>query len=173
MAKRANNARRAVYAGSFDPLTNGHMYMIREGAKLFDELVVAIGINPAKKATFTLEERLAHLRRCTAGLKNVKYGHFENRFLVDYARSIRAAYILRGVRNAQDFEYERTMRQVNGDLEPGITTVILMPPRDLAELSSSFVKGLVGPRGWEKVIKRFLPEPVHADFLRGFRAPRA
>lgn len=169
MARRSGKNRRAVYGGSFDPLTMGHMYMIREGAALFDDLYVAIGVNPVKKCTFTLEERLEHLRRCTGAIRNVKIGHFENRFLVEYARSIGARYIVRGVRNAHDYEYERTMRQVNGDIDPSITTVLLMPPRELAELSSSFVKGLVGPRGWERIVKPYLPAPVYRDFLRRFR----
>ncbi|MCW8133806.1 MAG: pantetheine-phosphate adenylyltransferase [Planctomycetota bacterium] len=172
MAKAKRALRRAVYGGSFDPLTMGHMYMIREGARLFDELIVAIGINPAKKYTFPLEERLEHLRECTRGIGQVTVGRFENRFLVDYARETGAQYILRGVRNAGDYEYERTMRQVNGDIDESITTVLLMPPRELAELSSSFVKGLAGPAGWQRVVRKYLPPPVYASFLRVYgRAP--
>src|SRR5687768_3215313 len=96
--KRKLTGHRAVYAGSFDPITNGHMYMIGEGAKLFDELVVAIGINPDKRYTFTLEERLDFLRKCTGRIKNVRLDNFTNMFLVDYARKIGASYILRGIR---------------------------------------------------------------------------
>ncbi|MBI3829684.1 MAG: pantetheine-phosphate adenylyltransferase [Planctomycetes bacterium] len=169
MAKRPGKNRRAVYGGSFDPLTMGHLYMIREAAELFDDLYVAIGVNPVKQCTFSLAERLKHIEQCTAGIRNVTLGHFENRFLVEYARSIGARYIVRGVRNAHDYEYERTMRQVNGDIDPTIKTVLLMPPRELAELSSSFVKGLVGPRGWERVVKPYLPAPVYRDFLRRFQ----
>ena len=165
--------RRAVYAGSFDPLTTGHLYMIQEGARLFDELVVAIGTHPEKRYTFNLHERLDALARCVARIPNVRIGHFENKFLVDYAQSAGARYILRGIRNAQDFEYERTMRQVNGDLKSSITTVFLMPPRELAELSSSFVKSLVGPRGWEQVVKAYLPAPVYRDFLRRHKSLNA
>ncbi|MCZ7647954.1 MAG: pantetheine-phosphate adenylyltransferase [Planctomycetota bacterium] len=169
---RDSTRRRAVYAGSFDPVTEGHMFMIREGARLFDRLVVAIGTNPGKQYTFTLDERLDALRRCTARIRNVSIDRFESRFLVDYARSIGASYILRGVRTAHDFEYEKTMRHINGDMAPGLSTVFLIPPRELAELSSSFVKGLVGPKGWPKVVKQYVPAPVYRQFLKRFGPKR-
>lgn len=157
--------RRAVYAGSFDPPTNGHMFMIREGARLFDELVVAIGVNPDKRSTFTVEKRVELLRAVTRDLSNVKVETFEHQFLVKYAAARGAEYILRGIRNAGDFEYERTMRHVNQDMVPGVTTVFLIPPRQLAETSSSFVKGLVGPRGWREVVRDFVPPPVFEAIL--------
>ena len=160
--------RTAVYAGSFDPPTNGHMFMIREGARLFDELVVAVGVNPDKKTTFSLETRLSLLREVTAGLENVRVDSFENKFLIRYAASVGAGYILRGVRNSTDFGYEQTMRHVNGDLEPGVTSVFLIPPRELAETSSSFVKGLVGPEGWREVVRTFVPAPVFGKILDQF-----
>ena len=95
--------RKAVYAGSFDPPTNGHMYMIREGARLFDELVVAVGHNPDKKTTFSLEQRLRLLREVTSGLENVRIDEFESQYLVRYAARIGAGYMLRGLRNSDDF----------------------------------------------------------------------
>jgi len=161
--------RRAVYAGSFDPVTNGHMHMIREGARLFDELVVAIGSNPDKRYTFTLDERLEFLRQSVAGIPNVKLDHFENMFLVDYANTIEAEYILRGIRNPNDYEYERGMRHINEDMNPRVVTVFLIPPRQISEVSSSFVKGLVGPRGWERVVKDYLPPPIYEHFLAHFQ----
>jgi pantetheine-phosphate adenylyltransferase len=157
--------KRAVYAGSFDPPTNGHMFMIREGARPFDELAVAIGINPDKRSTFTLEQRLELLRAVTCHLANVRVDAFENQFLVRYASSIGAEYILRGIRNAADFEYERTMRHVNQDMVPGVTSVFLIPPRELAETSSSFVKGLVCPQGWREVVQGMVPGPVFEAIL--------
>ena len=159
---------KAVYAGSFDPPTNGHMHMIREGARLFDDLVVSVGVNPDKKTTFDLETRLSLLRETTADLANVSVDSFENQFLIRYAASLGAQYILRGIRNGQDFSYERTMRHVNGDLEPGISTVFLIPPRHLVETSSSFVKGLVGPDGWRDVVKDFVPAQVYAAILASY-----
>ncbi|MEI6232822.1 MAG: pantetheine-phosphate adenylyltransferase [Planctomycetota bacterium] len=161
--------RRAVYAGSFDPVTNGHMHMIREGAKLFDELVVAIGINPDKKYTFSIDQRLDFLRQSVAGIENVKLDFFENMFLVDYANSVEAEYVLRGIRNPNDYEYERGMRHINEDMNPGVVTVFLIPPREISEVSSSFVKGLVGPRGWERVVKDYLPPAIYDHFLTHFQ----
>ena len=137
--------RKAVYAGSFDPITNGHLWMIKEGSKLFDDLVVAIGVNPDKKYAFSLEDRVDMLRRSTRQFPNVKIDSFENEFLVNYANSIDAQYMLRGIRTEGDYEYERGMRYINSDLNPQIVTTFLMPPRELVEISSSFVKGLVGP----------------------------
>ena len=165
---RTSTLRRAVYAGSFDPVTNGHMYMIREGARLFDELIVAIGINPDKRYTFGLDERLDFLTKCTKGIANVRLDSFTNMFLVDYARKAEVGYILRGIRNPNDYEYERGMRYVNSDLNPNIVTAFLIPPREISEVSSSFVKGLVGPKGWEKVVKEYMPAPVYRHFLNHF-----
>ncbi len=161
---------RGVYAGSFDPLTYGHLYMIEEGSKLFDELIVAIGINAVKNYTFTLEERVNLLKESVKDLKNVRIDTFENRFLIKYAEEMNCKYIIRGIRNESDYEFERTMRNVNGDLNSKISTVFLMPPRQIAEVSSSFVKGLVGPQGWETVIKSFVPNPVYRELLSKFKS---
>lgn len=160
----------AIYAGSFDPVTIGHMWMIEQGAAIFDELIVALGVNPEKRSTFTVEERLQMLRECTAGLRNVRIESFTNQFLINYARSERAAFILRGIRSETDYEYERVMRNINGDLSPGVTTVFLMPPRDIAEVSSSMVRGLIGPRGWQKLIQPYVPVPVCRRLLKKFHA---
>lgn len=165
--------RRAVYAGSFDPITNGHLWMIEQGCHLFDELIVAIGVNPEKQYAFTLEERLAVVSDVTAGFANVRVTSFENMFLAHYARQIGADFILRGVRNEQDYQYERGMRYVNAELNRHAQTVFLIPPRELVEVSSSFVKGLVGPEGWEEIVKRYVPEAVHRQLLaRGKGAGR-
>lgn len=156
----------AVYAGSFDPPTNGHVWMIRRGAAMFDELIVAIGENPEKHATFSLDDRLAWLGKITADLDNVRIEHFGPLYLANFARDAGAAFILRGIRNESDYAYEHTMRNVNEDLNPGITSVFLMPPRDLVEISSSFVKGMVGPAGWEGIVSTYVPECVFHGLVR-------
>ncbi|MCF7521995.1 pantetheine-phosphate adenylyltransferase [Neisseria sp. ZJ106] len=161
--------RRAVYAGSFDPPTLGHLWMIKEAQALFDELIVAIGINPEKQNTYTVAERQAMLEAVTGCFPNVKIAVFENRFLVHYARSVHARFIVRGIRTAGDYEYERSMRYINSDLAPEISTVFLMPPREIAEVSSTMVKGLVGPEGWREMIKRYLPEAVYHKILHDHR----
>src|SRR3989344_5618372 len=161
--------KRAVYAGSFDPLTNGHFWMVERGARLFDELVVVVGINPDKKYAFSLEDKIDMLRRSTRSFPNVRVDSFENEFLVNYTNSVNAQYILRGIRTEGDYEYERGMRYINSDLNPQIVTLFLMPPRGLAEISSSFVKGLVGPNGWEEVIESYVPRTVYDKFLVTFK----
>jgi len=152
--------RRAVYPGSFDPPTNGHLYVIREGARLFDELVVAVGTNPDKRYSFSIDKRAETLREAVCHLPNVTVAEMGNVFLVDFARSVRASHILKGLRDESDFRLERTMRNVNADMAADVTTVFVMPPREMADVSSSFVKGLVGPEGWEKVVARYVPPSV-------------
>ena len=161
-----------VYAGSFDPLTVGHAWMIAEGAKLFPTFVVAIGQNPEKRYTFSDGERLAMLREAAKAYRNVRVDSFENAYLIDYAQSVGATHILRGIRSSADFEYERFMRNINGDLGPGLTTVFLLPPREIAEVSSSMVKGLIGPRGWEKIVRPYVPPTVYRKLLDHFREHR-
>src|SRR5678815_606817 len=102
--RKARLKRIGVYAGSFDPITNGHLWMVEQGAGLFDELIVAIGANPEKTSTFSLEERLQMVMEVTRQLPQVHVRSFENQFLVHYAHSIGAQYILRGIRNEGDYE---------------------------------------------------------------------
>ena len=157
--------RRAVYAGSFDPPTTGHLWMIAEAAQLFDELIVAIGVNPDKKASYQVEERQAMLQAIVAPFANVRVDSFTNQFLVNYAHSVNAEFIIRGIRTATDYEYERAIRHINADLQPDIRTVFLMPPREIAEISSTFVKGLVGPDGWQHVLPRYVPPAVYDKII--------
>jgi pantetheine-phosphate adenylyltransferase len=152
--------RLAVYAGTFDPLTIGHLWMIEQGAALFDRLVVAIGINPEKRCMFSADDRLGMLRQSVGQFSNVEVSLFSNQFLIAYAQSVNARFVLRGIRTESDYEYERVMRNINGDLDSEVTTVFLMPPRGIAEVSSSMVKGLMGPQGWETIVRGYLPEPV-------------
>jgi pantetheine-phosphate adenylyltransferase len=150
----------AVYAGSFDPPTNGHLWMISQGLALFDRLVIAIGQNPSKNYVFSTEERINLLRSSIPSCERLTITHFDNRYLVDYAEEVGAGFILRGIRSPGDYEYERVMRHINSDMAPDINTVFLMPPREMAELSSSMVMGMVGPEGWGKTVRRYLPSPV-------------
>jgi pantetheine-phosphate adenylyltransferase len=163
---KKSKARVGIYAGSFDPPTTGHMWMIEEAATLFDELIVALGVNPEKRSAFTVEERLEMLRSCTASFKNVRVETFTNQYLINYARKQRASFIVRGIRSETDYEYERVMRNINGDLDATVTTIFLMPPRDIAEVSSSMVKGLVGPEGWQKMVQPYLPPAVCRQLLK-------
>ena len=167
MAVKPTKQRRrlGVYAGSFDPLTIGHLWMIEQGVQLFDHLIVAVGVNPDKRSSFSVEDRLAMLRESIAKLPNHSVASFSNLYLIDFAQSVGATHILRGIRSAGDFEYERPMRNINGDLNPDICTVFLMPPRDIAEVSSSMVKGLIGPAGWRKIVRKYVADPVYRRLL--------
>lgn len=158
--------RLGVYAGSFDPLTIGHLWMIEQGAQLFDKLIVAVGVNPDKRYTFPLEDRLKMLRESTAKLPNHSVASFSNLYLIDYAQSVGATHILRGIRSAGDYEFERNMRNINGDWDDGICSVFLMPPRNIAEVSSSMVKGLIGPKGWRKIVRQYVPAPVYRRLIQ-------
>jgi len=161
----------AVYAGSFDPLTIGHLWMIEQGAALFPQLIVAIGINPEKSYAFTVNERIDMLRQSTRRFRNLKVSSFTDQFLISYAQSIGATHILRGIRSESDYEFERAMRNINGDLSPRVTTVFLMPPRAIAEVSSSMVKGLIGPAGWKRIVREYVPRPVYEKLLKKFHGP--
>ncbi|MFT4177069.1 MAG: pantetheine-phosphate adenylyltransferase [Luteolibacter sp.] len=152
--------RTAVYAGSFDPPTNGHLWMIARGLEMFDRLIVAIGTNPSKHYSFSVEERLELLHASTGQNERLSIVHFDNKYLVHYARKVGADFILRGIRSPDDYEYERVMRHINADMAPEITTVFLMPPRDIAEVSSNMIKGLTGPEGWQETVRRYVPDAV-------------
>lgn len=134
--------------------------MIEQGLEMFDRLIVAIGSNPSKSYSFSVDERLELLEASTPSCERLVISHFDNRYLVDYAKKMDAKYILRGIRSPNDYEYERVMRHINSDMAPEITTVFLMPPRDIAELSSSMIKSLTGPTGWEETVRRYVPASV-------------
>jgi len=154
-----------VYAGSFDPPTRGHEWMIYQAARMCDRLIVAIGVNPAKRCMFSVDERLAMLRELTVDLVNVTVTSFGNQFLMDFAAEAEANFIVRGLRNELDFRYELGMCNVNADAFPNtnIGTVFLVTPRQYAEISSSTVKALIGPEGWQGHLRRcgYVPEPVY------------
>ena len=153
----------AVYAGSFDPPTNGHVWMIEQGARLFDRLVVAAAENPEKRYSFPLKQRLGWLEEICAGFENVEVASIENEFLAHYSRERGAKFIVRGIRDEADYQYERGMRYINSDLSPELTTVFLMPPRELCQISSSTVKGMIGPKGWQEVVRGLVPGCVFDD----------
>jgi pantetheine-phosphate adenylyltransferase len=159
---------RGIYAGSYDPPTNGHLWMIEQGSKLFAKFYIAVGENSQKEYTFSPEERVAMLREICAQFSNVEVVQFENKFLVKYAESIGVDYILRGIRNEKDYTYERGMRYVNSNMNETIQTLFMMSPRHLVEVSSSLVKGLVGSDGWEQVIREYVPESVYRRMLNKF-----
>ena len=150
-----------IYAGSFDPPTLGHLWMIQQGSQLFDELVVVLGVNPDKKGFLSEAQRMDALRGMLAGgPANVRVEKMSGGFLVDYARRLGATHLLRGIRNTVDFEYEKSMDRMNARMEPGLRTVYLMPPPELEEISSSMVRGFVGVQGWQRWVQECVPANV-------------
>ena len=135
--------RRAIYPGSFDPVTNGHLDIIQRGCKLFDEIIVAVLVNPEKKAFFTIEERSEIL---SAVLRDIDHGDcvvsvesFEG-LMVQYAVERKANAIVRGIRAISDYEYELQMALMNRRLQPGLETVFMMPAEEYSYVSSRLVK---------------------------------
>ena len=131
--------RRAIYPGSFDPITNGHLDVIERAARLFDEVIVAVAYNDQKKSLFTAEERMTLIHGVLDGTPNVRVSRFDG-LLVEFARAQGAAAVLRGLRAVSDFEFEFQMALMNRKLEPGIETIFLMPAENYTYLSSRIVK---------------------------------
>jgi pantetheine-phosphate adenylyltransferase len=131
----------AIYPGSFDPVTNGHLDLIQRGSRLFDELHVAILDNPDKDPLFSVEERRQMLEAMTAKWENVKVGTFVG-LLVDCARKVNAKVVLRGIRAVSDYEYELQMALTNRKLEPELDTVFMPSAEEYSYISSRLVKGI-------------------------------
>jgi len=157
----------AIYPGSFDPLTHGHLDLIERGSQIFDQLVVAVLTNLEKAALFSIEERVDMLREVTAGIPNVSVDTFRG-LLVDYALSKKARVILRGIRAFTDYEYELQMALMNRQLQPNIETVFLTPAEAYSHISSRLVKeifqhggsvkGLVPPVVEERLRQKVFPK---------------
>ena len=150
----------AIYPGSFDPITSGHLNIIRRAANIFDKLIVCVMVNAGKNPMFTLEEREALIRRVTVDLPNVEVD-CSNELLADYARRRGSCVIVKGLRAGSDFENEFQMALVNRKLNPELDTMFLTAASQYMYLSSSMVKEL-GNYGAE--LSDFLPEEIIPDF---------
>jgi pantetheine-phosphate adenylyltransferase len=158
--------RLALYPGSFDPLTNGHVDIISRGARLFDRIVVAILVNPDKSPLFSFEERVEIAREVFHDRSDVEVDTFQG-LLVDYARRRQANAIVRGLRAISDFEYELQMALMNRRLNPDVETVFMMPAEPYTYLSSRLVKEVFALNG---SVKGLVPDVVEAR-LREKRRP--
>jgi pantetheine-phosphate adenylyltransferase len=156
MAPEQNKPVTAIYPGSFDPVTNGHLDLIARGAMIFDRLVVAVSHNPEKDPLFAVSERIEMLEAVTREWKNVEVGVFEG-LLVTFARAEGASVILRGIRAVSDYEYELQMAMMNRKIEPQIETVFMLPGEAYSYVSSRLVKELARLGG---PIKGFVPALV-------------
>jgi pantetheine-phosphate adenylyltransferase len=154
----------AIYPGSFDPVTNGHLDLIARGARIFDRLIVAITRNLDKDPLFAIQERVEMLETVTFDWKNVEVDVFDG-LLMDYARARGASVILRGIRAVSDYEYELQMAMMNRKIEPHIETVFMLPGEAYSYLSSRLVKELARLSGLPKgLVPAAVEERLRAKF---------
>ena len=132
-------SKKAVYPGTFDPITNGHIDLIKRASKIFDEVTVAVAYSEDKQPLFSVKTRVEMLKRVTKGLKNVEIDSFGG-LAVDYVTRKKANVIIRGLRMISDFEYEFQMALTNRKLRPGVETIFLMPHESYSYLSSKLIK---------------------------------
>lgn len=155
----------AVYPGSFDPITNGHVDVIRRGTKVFDRLIVAVADNPAKQALFTKDERAEMIREVTRGFKNVEIDSFDG-LVVDYVHRKKAGVILRGIRTISDFEYEYQMALTNRTFAQDIETMFVMTHEEYSFVSSRLIKEAVSMGG---DVSSFVPKEVEKRLKAKFK----
>jgi pantetheine-phosphate adenylyltransferase len=153
--------KRAIFPGSFDPVTEGHLDIIRRAAALFDRFYVAVMVNVDKKTLFTWEERVGMLRKATAELVNVEIVHSSG-LLADFAASLGANTIVKGVRNSSDFDDEYQMALINSKLNPGLDTIFLPTRSQYMYLSSTAVRSVAGTGG---DITGFVPNEIMGTVL--------
>ena len=148
--------KRAVFPGSFDPITRGHLNILERSVSLFDEVIVAVGVNSAKRSMFSLEQRTAWLESVCAHFPHVRVASFEG-LTADFCRANDAHWLLRGVRNGGDFEYERTIAQMTKVLHPSLETVILFTDPEFAHIHSNVVREILKNGGDASV---FVPDDL-------------
>lgn len=154
----------AIYPGSFDPVTNGHLDIIERAACIFDKLIVSVGENPMKNTLFTREERVEMLKTVTAGIKNVEIESFSG-LLTHYMNTRNSKVIIKGLRAVSDFEYEFQMAMINNKLDPQVETLFMMTNNKNSYLSSSAVKQIAQLGG---CIKDLVPDAILTQILLKF-----
>jgi pantetheine-phosphate adenylyltransferase len=160
----------ALYAGSFDPITLGHLWVIKEASKLFDKVIVAVSTNISKqgKNCFSMDERVQLVKSSIQDMANVSVistsTHENPQFTVNLAKSLGANYVVRGIRNGDDFAKEQAIRHINEDICSSVETVFMVPPRRLSEISSSMVKDLRKFEGWTKIVSKYVTPVVVNKF---------
>jgi len=135
-------SQKAIYPGTFDPVTYGHIDLIKRASRIFSELIIAVAHNPQKEPLFTVKERVGFLKRATSGISGVIIDDFDG-LVIDYARKKKATILIRGLRMISDFEYEFQMALTNRKLAPDIETIFLMPQEGYSYLSSKLLKEAV------------------------------
>lgn len=163
--------KKIVFAGTFDPITNGHFWIIKESLSFADKVLVFISENPTKKTMFDVQTRKSFIEKTAQenGIgDSVEVHVVKSEYVAQKAIALGAQYMVRGIRSASDFDYEMLIQKTNRDVLNGAKTLFLMPPRDLESVSSSFVKLLVGPVGWSSHVKKFVPNVVYQSWLEKY-----
>lgn len=164
LGKRRKKVRIAIYPGTFDPVTNGHLDILKRATKFFDEIIVAVAVDSNKDTLFTLEERIALLEKSTEDLEHVKVRGFQG-LTVEFARQCGATAIIRGLRAMQDFEYEFQLALMNKKLASDIETIFLMTQSEFSFISSSSIKWAASLNGG---ITEFVPQHVEEALYEKF-----
>lgn len=149
----------AVFPGSFDPITIGHIDVVKRGLPLFDEVIIAIGSNSQKQSLFPLEKRMDWIRTVFKGEKKVKVESYEG-LTVNFCEQRKANYLLRGIRSAADFEYEKTIAHLNHDMLPQLETILILSKPELSSISSTIVREIIRGKG---KIGKFVPKEIVKD----------
>lgn len=159
--------KKIAFSGTLDPITNGHMWVVQEARELADEVVVLLSENPFKKPQFDAERRKQIIEQSMAerGWTNVSVMLVRGDYTARVAKRHGIDFLIRGIRNTADFDYENLIQQANVDVLHGAKTLFVMPPRDLGSVSSSFVRGLLGPVGWHWTTKRFMPAAAYEAWI--------
>lgn len=144
--KSKKNMKRAIFPGSFDPITKGHQALVERGLELFDEIIIAIGTNSSKQYMFTLDERIKFIKQTFGDESRIKVESYEG-LTTEYCVKKDAQFMLRGLRTSPDFEFERAIAQINKEMKPNLETVFLITSAELSAISSSIVRDIIKNKG--------------------------
>lgn len=158
---------KAVYPGTFDPITNGHLDVLKRALELFQELIILVASHREKTPMFTLEERTELVKKSVSRFKGVKIESFEG-LLVNYTKKNNIDVVIRGLRAVSDFDYEFQMAQINRKLHSGLELIFIMPGEEYFFLSSSLVKEIASRKG---DVSKFVPEPVAEALKKKYQNP--
>lgn len=150
----------AVFPGSFDPITTGHADVVRRALPLFDEIIIAIGVNSQKQALYGLDQRMKWIATVFKGEKKVKVESYEG-LTVNFCEKRNANYLLRGIRSSADFEYEKTIAHLNHDMLPQLETILILSRPELSSISSTIVREIIRGKG---KVRKFVPKEIAQDF---------
>jgi len=152
----------AVFPGSFDPITKGHLDIIKRAVPLFDEIIIGIGVNSDKKTLFTISQRKVWIEQVISQFNTIRVADYQG-LTVDFCKSVEANYIIRGLRNSSDFEFEKSIAQMNADLADNIETIFLVARPELSHIASTLVRDIIRNGGDTKA---FLPDGINLKTLQ-------